>query len=134
MNVLVDTCVWSHAFRRAIAPDATAHHLNELIKQNRAQILGVVRQEILSGIRYEQQFLKLRNAMRAFVDLSLDVAHYELAASIANKCRSKGLQGSVVEFLICAVGVLDRIEIYTTDNDFVRYARHVPIRLYKPRL
>jgi hypothetical protein len=45
-------------------------------------LLGVVRQEILSGIRHTEQFDRLKNSLRAFPDLLLDMKDYELAAQL----------------------------------------------------
>ena len=58
---------------------------------------------------------------------------YEQAAEFFNTCRSKGLQGSNTDFLICAAAVRNNFPIYTTDHGFERYAQHLPIRLYHPK-
>ena len=42
----------------------------------------------------------------------------------------KGVQGSHIDFLICAVAVRLSVEIYTTDKDFLNYQKHLPIQLY----
>src|SRR5271165_4163682 len=59
MMVLVDTPIWSLALRRAhhdLAPvqEQQVRILQELISEGRVQLLGVVRQELLSGIRYRR--------------------------------------------------------------------------------
>ncbi len=85
MMVLVDTSVWSLALRRK-AGDLNAHErdltlaLTELIREGRAQIVGVIRQELLSGIREAERFEKLRNYLRAFDEPTLEIADYEAAA------------------------------------------------------
>ena len=47
------------------------------------------------------------------------------------QCRAHGVQGAHTDFLICAVSVLDRMALFTTDGDFEHYKKHVSIRLYK---
>jgi len=53
MKVIIDTCIWSLALRKqthaSIHPEAK--ELEELIKEVRAQLIGPVRQEILSEIK-----------------------------------------------------------------------------------
>lgn len=53
MRVLVDTCVWSDALRKVNfkADDPIVKELKELIREGRVQMIGPIRQEILSGIR-----------------------------------------------------------------------------------
>ena len=52
MKVLVDTCVWSQLLRKATDEnDPIVLELNELIKEYRVQMIGPIRQELLSGIK-----------------------------------------------------------------------------------
>lgn len=130
MRVLVDTSVWSKALRTNHDP-SNSHHLVELIKDGRVEIIGPIRQEVLSGIRSQNQFEKLRNYLDAFPDIPLSTNEFILAAEFFNQCRRKGIQGSHVDFLICAIAQTHNLSIYTLDNDFVFYASVLPILLYK---
>jgi hypothetical protein len=51
------------------------------------------------------------------------------AAEFSNTCRKKGVQGSTIDFLICAVASLENIAILTTDKDFSNFRKYLPIRL-----
>jgi len=137
VNVIVDTPIWSAAYRKASADRAEVRtlraELGELIREDRAMMLGIVRQETLSGIHNELQFFRLRNTLRAFADLPLQPEDYEQAAGFYNACGSKGMQGSHVDFLICAVAARRKFAIFTVDKDFARYAKVLPIRLHQPR-
>jgi predicted nucleic acid-binding protein len=134
MTVLVDTPVWSLAFRRRSgnlnpAEYRLAQTLAELIGAGQAQLLGVVRQELLSGIRDEPQFRKLRDLLRAFEDPQLSADDYEKAANFHNQCRARGVAGSAFDFLICAVAHRRGWQIFTNDKDFSRYAKIVGVRM-----
>jgi predicted nucleic acid-binding protein len=131
MNVIVDTSVWSLALRRNTLDD-TADVINsfrDLITNGRVVFLGSIRQEILSGIRHIEQFTKLRDYLRAFPNLELTTADYELAAEFFNTCRSNGVQGSNTDFLICAAAVNRGYSILTTDKDFENFKVHIPVML-----
>jgi predicted nucleic acid-binding protein len=135
MMVLVDTPVWSLALRRRPGHlSAPEQHLTkalaELIREARVQMLGAIRQELLSGIREENQFRKLRDYLRAFREPSLEVADYEDAARMSNECRSRGIAGSAVDFLICASAQRRGWAIFTTDQDFQNYASVLELPLY----
>lgn len=129
MRVLVDTCVWSKVLRRKSPDRNLAAVLEDLIEDGRIAIIGPIRQELLSGVPDPSQFRKLRKALSAFKDIPLTTAHFVKAAEFSNQCRKKGLQGSTTDFLICAVAVLERLEILTTDSDFLHYAKQLPLHL-----
>jgi len=132
MMVLVDTCVWSLALRRQESKDhPEVRELETLIRDSRVQLIGPIRQEIFSGIARKAQFDRIRLSLAAFPDLPIEAEDHELAASYYNLCRSKGIQGSNTDFLICAVGVRHQHEIYTTDADFELFARCLPIVLHR---
>ncbi len=135
MKVLVDTCIWSMALRRSDVADAPeVSELMELVKELRVQLIGPVRQEILSGIRSMDQFTKLRDRLRPFPDLELTTRDFESAAEFYNLCRGKGVQGSNTDFLICAIAVRNQMSIFTTDLDFTMFQQHLPINLHRSRL
>jgi predicted nucleic acid-binding protein len=132
VKTIVDTSVWSLAFRRhkATAPEVVA--LEALLRDDDALLPGVVRQELLSGVRDPERFRLLRDQLRKLPDYALLTEHYEIAAEGFNTCRSNGLQGSNTDFLLCAISQLDRLPIFTTDGDFRHFAKYLPITLYEP--
>lgn len=134
MSVLVDSSVWSLALRRRqFSEHPAVRELRELIGETRAHLVGAVRQEILSGIREVSQFERLRDRLREFPDLPVTMADHERAAELFNTCRSRGVQGSNTDFLLCAVAERYGMPILTTDEDFPLFARHVPIELHPVR-
>jgi predicted nucleic acid-binding protein len=135
MLVLVDTPIWSLALRRAIKDlnpreQKQTAALRELIRDGRAQLLGPVRQELLSGIRLEKSFRELRDYLRAFDEPILEIADYEDAAHIHTQCGSRGIAGSAVDFLICSLAIRRNWHVFTADQDFARYAKVLPLKLY----
>lgn len=97
-------------------------------------MFGPIRQEILSGIREQSQFERLRSRLQAFTDLPLLSADFERAAKFFNVNRKNGIQGSNTDFLICAVAERYDLSIFTTDGDFQLYQQHIPIRLHPLRV
>ena len=132
MKVLVDTSVWSLALRRDKQDSpAPVQELRHIIQGHRVQMISPIRQEILSGIRSESQFKKLRKHLESFPDLPILTEDYVTAAQFFNRCRSKGIQGSNTDFLICAVAFRNKFSIYTTDKDFELFSKHMQIVLHK---
>lgn len=139
MQVLVDSSVWSLALRRAnargnpeiplVQPSQAVEILRDLIGDGRAVMIGAIRQEVLSGIKQAEQFKRLQQALAGFEDIALLRTDYELAAEFFNTCRGKGIQGSNIDFLICAAASARELPILSTDQDFIRFAKHLPIKL-----
>jgi len=137
MNVLVDTSIWSLALRRSgTLPEedqSLVWELSELINEVRVVMIGPIRQELLSGISSKMQYSSLKKKLQFFEDLPLTRNYYERAAEFYNLCRKNGVQGSQIDFLICATAAEAKMQIFTSDKDFLLYAKHVPIILYQPR-
>lgn len=132
MRVLADTPIWSESLRRSKTV-ASAHRSEfaELLREGAVELIGPIRQELLSGIRDKAKYETLRARLRSFLDLPVVTDDYERAAQFYSLCRSSGIQGSSTDFLICAVAYRYGLEIFTTDHDFSGYEKVLPIRLYK---
>ena len=109
MRVLADTSVWSLALRRKPSARLSAEErrltglLAEAISDGRVVMIGPVRQELLSGIKDQAQFDKLKRALDAFRDEPLGTIDYEAAARLYNLCRGRGVECGPVDILVCAV-------------------------------
>jgi predicted nucleic acid-binding protein len=137
MRVLIDTSVWLVALRRPprrldAAQSSRRAEVARLVTDDLVAIIGPIRQELLSGVRDAEAFERLRTHLRPFPDEPLLTEDFESAARLSNRCRAAGVAGSLVDFLICAVATAREWSIYTTDRDFERYGRVVPLRLHDP--
>ena len=134
MRVLIDTSIWSLALRRSEhAQNHEAEELRRLIAAHVAEIIGPIRQEVLSGVRDQAQSDRLESHLRAFPDLPLLAEDYVTAAQFFNLCRAKGIQGSNTDFLLCAVAVRYDLAVFTTDGDFPHFAKCLPVVLHEVR-
>jgi hypothetical protein len=96
-------------------------------------MIGMIRMEILCGIRSEAMFQTMCEKLEAFSERSLDSEVFVTAARFLNLCRSKGIQGSNNDFIICACSTLWKMPILSKDKDFVGYRKILPIELANPR-
>lgn len=137
-RVLTDTSVWSLAFHRrnraSTADNELLFEWDALVRERRIVLIGAVRQEILTGLHTPEQYGRLVRIMRGFEDEPMLTRDYEVAAAASNTCRWRGVQGSPTDFLICAVSMRLDAPVFTSDGDFALYARHLPLRLHRPRL
>jgi hypothetical protein len=130
VKVLVDTPIWSYALRiRKKEYQHEIEQLESLIKDQRALIIGPIRQEILSGYSDFNKFKKIKEKLSYFENAPIQDSDYESAAEMCNQCRNKGIQGSHIDFLICAVANRMDVPIFTTDKDFFHYKKILSIKL-----
>ncbi|MGB0371824.1 MAG: PIN domain-containing protein [Opitutales bacterium] len=127
---IADTSVWSIFLRRS-SPDESElkAQLRAAILSDEVQMLGIIRQECLSGIKEHAQFIRLKEYLDGFPDLLATTEDHLKAAEYCNTCRRKGFQGGFADFLICAQANSAGLPILTKDKDFLEYQRILPIRL-----
>jgi predicted nucleic acid-binding protein len=130
-GILIDTCIWSLALRGNTPRNVSvANEVTKIIYAENARIIGPIRQEILSGYSDYKKYEQLRDKLSYFPNEVVMDVDYLCAAEFSNLCRQKGIQGSHIDFLICAVAFRLKLNIYTCDNDFLSYVKHIPIILH----
>jgi len=131
MKILVDTPIWSYAFRTPKEQyKSQIKELQALIEDQKVLIIGPIRQEILSGYSDIKKFEKLNKKLQYLVNTPIVDDDYIQAAKFSNICRINGIQGSHIDYLICAVAYRVKAKIFTTDQDFVYYKKYIPIQLH----
>ena len=138
MNVLVDTSIWSIAYRRAeidlsVIEKRLKAELAELIREGRVRVIGPVCQELLSGIKTPSKFEMIRTDLRSFDEKRLSLYDFERAAEISNLLKTKGVADTPTDCLICAVAIDHDLAVFTTDEDFRHFAKHINLRLHAAR-
>jgi len=122
VKVLVDTSVWSLALRRKDAAALTREEqrlkqeLAQAIQDGRVVMIGMIRQELLSGIKEPAQYEKVKAALDAFLDEPINTADHEYAARLYNECRSHGCETGPVDMLICAVALRRSWDVLSSDG------------------
>jgi len=125
VNIVVDTSVWSLVLRR----DSVNKH-DPHVRAFRACIeaddglflLGPILQELLDGLRSEQQFTRLLSALRPFPFAPLERQTFVLAARLRNDFRRKGVAAGPTDFLIAAACIETGYPLLAADHDFQRIA------------
>ncbi|MBA4368452.1 MAG: PIN domain nuclease [Desulfobacterium sp.] len=131
MKVLVDTPIWSYALRSQSKEfQSKINSLTSLIRDQRVIIIGPIRQEILSGYSDFHKYQIIKEKLSFFENTPILDIDYLTAAEYSNKCRKKGIQGSHIDFLICAVANRINIPIFTNDKDFEHYQTTISIKLF----
>ena len=142
MKLFVDTSVWFLALRRKDAARLSPEErklkaeLTQAIQDGRVAIIGPIRQELLSGIKEQAQFEKVKSALAPFLDEQTDTADYEEAARLYNECGSHGFEVGSVDMLICAVAARRKWQVLSNDsglNRCLEIAKKLENRAIRPR-
>jgi len=133
VSLLVDTSVWSLAFRRdeaSSAPEVQA--LRQALESGETVVTtGVILQELLQGFAGPRARADLVDRFAALPLLAPDRQDYIDAAELRNRCRRAGVQMGTIDALLAQLCIRHQLTLLTTDNDFVRAALHCPLRVWK---
>lgn len=134
MNLLVDTSVWSLAFRRD-RPDGSEEtfRLRQAL-EGRETVLttGLVLQELLQGVRGPKAAEALIDRFRSLPMIVPDRTDHIEAAEHRNKCRRSGIQLGTIDALLAQLCLRRNLTLLTTDRDFHHAARILPLEIWKP--
>ena len=130
-HIVVDTNIFSLSLRHKTPNIKISEILTKLLQKKQVILIGNVRQEFLSGIKHHLQFHKLQSTISNIPLTEILPEDYDAAAKFYNKCRAHGIQGSDTDLLLCAVATRLKSPIFTTDQDFELYAKHLPISLFR---
>jgi predicted nucleic acid-binding protein len=134
VTLLVDTSVWSLAFRRdadLAAPQVEA--LRAALDGGGAIVTtGFILQELLQGFAGPKARRELLEKFAALPMLVPDRKDHIDAAELRNRCRRAGVQMGTIDALIAQLCVRHDLTILTTDGDFVLAAKHCSLRVWQP--
>lgn len=132
--IVVDTSVWSLAFRRRSRPGdepKVVSLLRRMIEDDQPlAVPGIVFQELLTGVRDVSQAKRLQRILDGFPLLLATKADHVEAAKISTACRKGGVTAATVDCLIAAQCISSDAPLLTTDEDFRRIALHAGLKLH----
>lgn len=134
MTLLVDTSVWSLAFRRdADSAVPQVEVLRAALDGGEVIVTtGLILQELLQGFAGPRSRSELLQRFTALPLLAPDRQDYIDAAGLRNLCRRAGVQLGTIDALLAQLCVRHDLMLLTTDSDFVLAARHCPLCVWKP--
>lgn len=132
MSLLVDTSVWSLAFRRdapSTAPEVRA--LRRALEGGEVVVItGLILQELLQGFSGPRARKDIIERFSALPLLAPDRRDHIEAADLRNRCRRAGVQIGTIDALLAQLCVRHELMLLTTDHDFVRAVPHCPLRIW----
>ena len=132
MTLLVDTSVWSLAFRRDINSDASAVDVLRTALAGGDSIVttGLILQELLQGFAGPRDRKQIVERFAALPLLIPDRRDYIDAAELRNLCRRSGIQIGTIDALLAQLCIRHDLTLLTTDGDFTLAAKHSALRIW----
>lgn len=132
MSLLVDTSVWSLAFRRDAPPSVP-----EVMGLGRAleagediYVTGLILQELLQGFTKPKAHRQIIEHFQSLPLLVPDRDDHIHAAELRNRCRRKGVQTGTIDALLAQLCIRHALTILTTDRDFRNIAKVLPLSIW----
>ena len=134
MTLLVDTSVWSLAFRRdteSLSPQVAA--LQAALSGGESVVTtGLILQELLQGFSGARAHKELIQRFAALPLIVPDRRDYIEAADLRNLCRRSGVQLGTIDALLAQLCLRHELTMLTTDGDFSLAAEHCALKVWKP--
>ncbi|HEV3416844.1 MAG TPA: PIN domain-containing protein [Pirellulales bacterium] len=133
--ILLETSLLSLAYEKRSGPEPRpVAALRQMVRWNLSlAVPGIVWQELLAGVRSEEQRELLKTHLAAFPILLASEGDHVAAARIAHDCRAKRIACSAVEALIAAHAVSGKASLFTLNPAFAPIARVAAFELFDHR-
>lgn len=134
MALLVDTSVWSLAYRRGTPPDLPEVEAlrRALTSGDSVVTTGIILLELLRGFAPPKAQQTIRAAFDVLEFIEPDRDDYLGAAAVGHACRSSGVHLSSVDALIARLAMAGGHTVLTTDRDLHLAGEHVDLRVWRP--
>ena len=131
IRLLIDTTVWSEALRRKEKSLNSSETLVRRIIENNDEIVivGIILQEILSGITNKKLFSEIESILNDFSYIEIIKEDYIRAAELRNKCKEKGITAGSFDFLIASVAIRNKLTLVTYDKDFINICKYTELKI-----
>jgi predicted nucleic acid-binding protein len=126
---LVDTSAWLFALRKDANPEVKSR-LDTLLRDDVVVITGIIKLELLGGIRTRKEFSRLKSRLDALHYVPMEEPLlWDLAYEMAFDLRRKGVTIPYTDILIASAAIKEDIILLHADIHFDQVARHSKLRV-----
>lgn len=132
MSLLVDTSVWSLAFRRDTESGSLEVRTLQHALEGADQVFttGLVLRELPQGFAGPKARGQLIERFAALGFLQPDREDHIEAAEVRNSCRRHGVQIGTIDAVLIQLCLKHDLVLLSSDNDFRTAAKHIKFRLW----
>ncbi|MBU4292476.1 MAG: PIN domain-containing protein [Actinobacteria bacterium] len=126
--VLVDTSAWIFALRKnPFIP--LKDRIDHLLEIDVVFTFGMIKLEILSGVKTKGEFDCLKNRLDALYEISTDAKLWETAGQLAFDLKRKGLTFPCTDILIASAAIQSKAILLHADLHFDLIARQTELKV-----
>jgi predicted nucleic acid-binding protein len=115
-RVIVDTSVWVDFLRGSRAGHAA--EAERLVRAGRAATCGLVRAELLAGVRTEKDRLLVLEGLDGLDYFETTAQTWTRAGELAATLRARGRSVPITDCIVAAVALENACAVLTSDNHF----------------
>jgi len=127
-SFLVDTSVWIFALRKKFIP-SIKERISQLLKEHILLTNGMIKLEILGGVKIEEEFRRLKARFDALDEVKIDTSVWEMAYKMAFALRRKGITVPYTDILIAACAQKTDSVLVHADAHFDLIADHIDLKV-----
>jgi len=116
-RILVDTTIWIEFFR---GRSKMADHFEMLLKEDVVCTCGIVKFEVLQGIKSEGEKNKIFSILESLPYVEMTKKLWQRAAELSISGKQKGVNLPLSDIFIAAIAIENDLSIYTLDNHFTQ--------------
>lgn len=125
--VLIDSSAWIAYFWRR--PASPAGSIERILASHRGATNALIRVELLTGARDEEQYARLEDALAGLHMLELSDAVWRRAERMRYEFRKAGHLLPLPDVVIACSAILHGCELMHKDRHFDRIAQSVPLKI-----
>lgn len=131
--MMVDTSVWSLAFRRDSPPESPAVDALKLALARGDAVVstGLILQELLQGFTGARARDRLVERFAALPMLMPERSDHIEAAALRNLCRRRGVQLGTIDALLVHLCLRHNLMMLSVDRDFEHASIHCALKLWR---
>jgi predicted nucleic acid-binding protein len=131
-GILADTSVWIDFFHGKDNQESII--LREIIENNEPlHMCPIIYQEILQGIRDDRAFIEIKDILKAYPMIPIDLLTVtDTAINMYRELRKKGITiRKSADCLIASYALLGDLYLFHKDRDFTEIAKGVNLTIYQ---
>ncbi len=125
---LIDTSVWIFALRKQFNP-FIKEYVDRLLKDHIVLINGMIKLELLGGVKTEKEFNRLKSRLDALEEIKIDNSVWGIAYQIAFNLRQNGITVPYTDILIAASAIKSKAILVHIDKHFDMIARYTNLKV-----